>query len=254
MVFRPLGSDSPGREILSAVYAIVLAGGKGERLRPFTEDRPKPMVEIMGLPILGYQLQWLATQGVTDLVIACGYRHEVIRSYFGDGERLGLRISYAVEREPLGRGGALRLAMGNVPDDEEFVIATNGDITTNLRLAPVLEAHHARGVLATVVLTPFVSPYGIVEVDGEDRVVQFREKPELPYWINAGIYVLARGARSRLPERGDHETTTFPALARDGQLGAYKAHTYWRGVDTIKDINEVASELQHRLLSLFLEG
>jgi NDP-sugar pyrophosphorylase family protein len=236
------------------LYAVILAGGKGERLRPFTEDRPKPMVEIMGIPILSYQIQWLQAQGVTDLIVSCGYRHEVIESYFGDGERLGVRITYVVEREALGRGGALRLALERLPRGEEAVIATNGDVITNLRLGPVLEGHRSQRMLATVVLTPFVSPYGIVEVDEDDRVKQFREKPELPYWINAGIYMLSPAVRDRLPERGDHETTTFPDLARSGQLGAYKSRAYWRTVDTIKDVNEVASELQRRLLTLFREG
>lgn len=236
------------------MYAIVLAGGKGERLRPFTEDRPKPMVEIMGIPILGYQLQWLQGQGITDVIVSCGYRHEVIENYFGDGERLGIRVTYAVEEQPLGRGGALRLALGRVPEAEEVVIATNGDVITNLRLAPLLEAHRARRVPATIVLTPFVSPYGIVEVDGEGRVQHFREKPALPYWINAGVYALSPSLRELLPERGDHETTTFPELARSGRLGAFQSQAYWRGVDTIKDVTEVGAELQRRLLSFFREG
>ncbi len=230
------------------MYAVVLAGGRGERLRPFTEDRPKPMVEIMGVPILDYQLRWLQGQGVTDVIISCGYRHEVVEAYFGDGGRTGMRISYSVEREPLGRGGALRLALARAPAGEEAVIATNGDIITNLGLAPVLDSHRAHGVLATVVLTLLVSPYGIVEVDDTDRVTRFREKPELPYWVNAGIYVLSPALRDRLPERGDHEETTFPELARAGRLGAFKAQAYWRGVDTIKDVNEVESALRRRLL------
>ncbi len=236
------------------MYAIVLAGGKGERLRPFTEDRPKPMVEIMGIPILSYQLQWLQGQGVSDFIISCGYRHEVIEAHFGSGERWGVNVTYSIEKEPLGRGGALRLALGKIPGDEEVVIATNGDIITNLRLAPVLEAHRARRLLASIVLTPFVSPYGIVEVDGDERVTHFREKPELPYWINAGIYILSPRLRDRLPDRGDHELTTFPELARAGQLGAFKSEAYWRGVDTIKDVNEVAAELQKRLLNFFRVG
>lgn len=236
------------------MYAIVLAGGKGERLRPFTEDRPKPMVEIMGIPMLGFQFQWLQGQGVTEVIVSCGYRHEVVEAYFGNGERLGLRIRYAVEQEPLGRGGALRLALAQVPENEDLVIATNGDVITNLKLAPVLEAHRAAQRLATIVLTPFISPYGLVETDGDDRVTHFREKPELPYWINAGVYVLSRGIRDHLPERGDHEVTTFPDLARAGKLGAYKSTSYWRGVDTIKDVNEVATEMQRRLMTLFREG
>jgi len=236
------------------MHAIVLAGGKGERLRPFTEDRPKPMVEIMGIPILGYQLQWLAGQGVTDVVISCGYRHEVIEAYFGRGERFGLRITYSVEEEPLGRGGALKLALSHVPQGSDAIVATNGDIITNLRLGPVVEAHLARRMLATVVLTPFVSPYGIVHVNADDCVTEFVEKPRLPYWINAGVYVLSPSLRDRLPERGDHETATFPELAREGRLGAFRSEAYWRGVDTIKDVTEVAAELQTRLLSFFREG
>ncbi len=85
-------------------------------------------------------------------------------------------------------------------------------------------------------------------------MTQFREKPELPYWINAGVYVLSYALRERLPERGDHETTTFPALAQSGQLGAFKSQAYYRTVDTIKAVNEVAQEMQRRLLSLFREG
>ncbi len=235
------------------MYAIVLAGGKGERLRPFTEDRPKAMVEIMGVPILSYQIQWLQAQGITELLIASGYRHEVIESYFGDGERLGVRITHVVEREPLGRGGGLRAALAHVPPSEDVVIATNGDVITNFSLAPLLQAHRKSRAVATVVLTPFVSPYGIVEVGDDDRVTQFREKPELPYWINAGVYALSPAIHGLLPERGDHETTTFPELARDGRLGAYRSRAYWRGVDTIKDVNEVAAEFQRRLFTLLRE-
>ncbi len=236
------------------MFAIVLAGGKGERLRPFTEDRPKAMVEIMGVPILSYQIHWLQAQGVTDLIIASGYRHEVIEDYFGDGERLGVRITHAVEREPLGRGGGLRAALGHIPPGEDVVVATNGDVITNFTLAPLLAAHRAGRALATVVLAPFVSPYGIVEVDEHDRVTHFREKPELPYWINAGVYALSSAIRDLLPERGDHETTTFPELARDGRLGAFRSRAYWRGVDTIKDVNEAAAEFQRRLFSLLRDG
>jgi NDP-sugar pyrophosphorylase family protein len=234
------------------VHAIILAGGKGERLRPFTEDRPKPMVEILGVPILAYQLHWLQTQGVTDVVMACGYRHEVIRGYFGTGEKWGLRIGYAVEDEPLGRGGAIRMAYGTLRAAPDLVIATNGDIITNVRLAPMLDQHRARGHLATVLLTPFVSPYGLVDVTEDDHVVAFREKPTLPYWINAGIYVLSREALELFPEVGDHETTTFPRLAESRRLGAFRATDYWRAVDTVKDLSDVSRELERRLLSAFL--
>ncbi len=234
------------------MHAIILAGGRGERLRPFTEDRPKPMVEVLGVPILAYQLHWLQTQGVTDVVMACGYRHEVIIDYFGTGEKWSMRIDYAVEQEPLGRGGAIRHAFGRLAGAPELILATNGDVITNLQLAPVLARHRDSGNLATVVLAPYVSTFGLVEVADDDLVIAFHEKPALPYWINAGIYVMSREAIERLPEVGDHERTTFPELAAERRLGAYKSTGFWRSVDTVKDLSEVSKELERRLLTAFL--
>lgn len=231
--------------------AIILAGGKGERLRPFTEGRPKPMVEVLGIPILGYQIQWLQTQGITHIVLSCGYRYEVIQEYFGDGARWGVPIDYCIETEPLGRGGGIRKALAQLGDQSDLVIATNGDIITNFALSPVIAQHRASGALATIVLVPFVSPYGIVEVD-DDRVIGFQEKPELPYWINGGVYVLSQQIYDHLPAQGDHEETTFPRLAAEGKLGAYKSRAYWRAVDTVKDLAEVNRELEKRLIMSFL--
>lgn len=225
------------------MQAIVLAGGKGERLRPFTADRPKAMVEVHGVPLLAYQLRWLREQGITQVIIACGYRHEVLQDYFGDGASWDLAISYSIEEEPLGRGGALRRAFSALSATVEVCVATNGDVVTDLPLGPVLDEHHRGQAAATVVVTPFRSPYGIVEVDESNRVRGFREKPELPYWINAGIYVLSRRILPLLPERGDHEVTTFPRLAEEGRLAAYRSHAFWRGVDTVKDLEEVAAAL-----------
>ncbi|MDQ7841749.1 MAG: nucleotidyltransferase family protein [bacterium] len=234
------------------MQAIILAGGRGERLRPYTEDRPKPMVEVLGVPILAYQMHWLQTQGVSEVVVACGYRHEVIMDYFGDGAKWGMRIDYAVESLPLGRGGAIRSAFGRLRTPEQIVLATNGDIITNLRLEPVVAHHREGGNLATVVLTPYVSTYGLVEVTTDGRVAAFHEKPTLPYWINAGIYVLSREVIPHFPEVGDHERTTFPELAEQRRLGAYKSEAYWRSVDTVKDLSEVSRELEQRLLTAFL--
>lgn len=234
------------------MQAIILAGGKGERLRPFTQDRPKCMVEVLGVPLLGYQLEWLSAQGVTDAIISCGYRHEVIEQYFGGGEKWGVRLQYSVESQPLGRGGALKLAFQLLALGEDLCLATNGDVVTNVRLKPLIQAHRQNGCLATVVLAPFISPYGIVEIDAEDRVVAFHEKPELPYWMNAGIYVLSREVEPLLPDQGDHEDSTFPRLAQERRLGAYKSRAYWRSVDTVKDISEVSKELEKRLMTSFL--
>jgi NDP-sugar pyrophosphorylase family protein len=224
------------------VHAVILAGGKGERLRPLTDHRPKGMVEVCGRPILAYQLAWLKFHGVEAITISCGYRAGVIQDYFGNGSHLGLQITYAVEEEPLGRGGGFRLAMSTFKTDEP-VVGCNGDNITNVNLRDLVAAHRQSGAMATAVLTPLQSPYGIVDLDRENRVVAFREKPELPYWLNAGIYVFDPSVRDLLPERGDHEDTTFPALVAQRQLLGYPTHAFWRTADTVKDLTELERDL-----------
>ncbi len=237
------------------MQAIILAGGKGERLRPYTNDRPKGMVEILGIPILGYQMQWLRTNGVREVYISCGYLHEVIENYFGDGGRWGMHIHYVVEDEPLGRGGGLKNAMRALgPAYSGPVVAANGDIITNIEIAQMLSHHEKLSALATVLLTPFYSPYGVVDVDEEDHVLGFREKPELPYWVNAGVYVFSREIVDLLPDKGDHEDTTFPKLAKERRFAAYRSRAMWRGVDTVKDLSEISNEMQRRLFESFMGG
>src|SRR5881397_3066219 len=109
------------------MQALIIAGGQAQRLRPLTDDRPKAMIAVAGKPILEYQVEWLRDSGVSDLIVACGYRHGAIEDYFGDGSRWHVCMRYSVEETPLGRGGALRLAYKQVSPKPEFVIATNGD-------------------------------------------------------------------------------------------------------------------------------
>jgi len=234
--------------------AIILAGGKGERLRPYTEDRPKPMVPVLGIPILAFQVGWLKGQGVERIVMSCGYRHDVIKEYFGNGEKLGLEIRYSVEDEPLGRGGAIKQAFRETEGTHPFVIATNGDIVTNLNLHEMIAYHREREAMATVMLTPLVSPYGIADVSDDGHVLSFREKPELPYWLSAGVYVLQREVYELLPDQGDHEDSTFPELARQRRLYAHRSRDFWRAVDTAKDLSELSKEMERRLLTSFLNA
>jgi NDP-sugar pyrophosphorylase family protein len=226
------------------VYALIIAGGEGERLRPLTSDRPKPMIPVADKPILEHQIVWLVGQGVSDVILLCGYKAEMIQEHFGDGSRFGLRVHYSVEQEPLGRGGALKLGARLLPPNEEVVVALNGDILTNQPLAPLLRHHQRKEATATVMLTRLRSPYGITRGDRAGHIVAFDEKPLLPHWINAGVYVLAADFFRRLPERGDHERTTFPELAGEGKLFGYRSRAYWRSIDTFKDLTEAASDLE----------
>lgn len=226
------------------MFALIIAGGEGERLRPLTSDRPKAMIPVAGRPIVEHQLEWLRAGGVTDIVILCGYRADVLKEHVGDGRRFGVRVQYSAEAEPLGRGGALRQGYRSVPPGERMVVACNGDILTNQPLAEIIRYHEKKQAAATVMLAPLRSPFGIVDIERDGRITEFREKPDLPYWINAGIYVLSPEFFQRLPEKGDHETTTFPELAAEGRLFGFKSRAYWRPVDSIKDLKEAERELQ----------
>jgi len=224
------------------VYAIILAGGKGERLRPLTGDRPKPMVPLLGKPILEYQIEWLRAGGVTDVIVACGYLHEVIEEYFRDGSKWNVRLHYSVEDEPLGRGGAIKLAYRQIPDTEPLIIAANGDNVNTQPLAPMVRQHQRTGAVATLLLAQLRSPYGVVQQRGK-RIVGFREKPLLPHWLSAGVYVLNREFFGWLPDRGDHEDELFPRLAAEGRLYGFRSRAYWKAIDTVKDLTEAAEQL-----------
>ena len=231
------------------MYALILAGGRGERLRPLTDTMPKPMVPVNGRPILHHQLTWLKGEGVTDIVFLCGYRSEAVRDYFSDGTEFGLRVHYCVEESPLGRGGALRQGFGFVPDSEKTVVALNGDVLTTQHLEPLLRLHHSHGALATLMLTRHPSNYGVVEVDGAGKVLAFQEKEDLPHWIHAGVDILDRDIEQELPELGDHEPTTFPRLARQERLYAYRSEAFWRSVDGFKDLR-IAEETLSEAVSM----
>ena len=232
------------------MYALVLAGGQGERLRPLTDTRPKPMVELGGKPILWYQMEWLKRHGIEDVVFLVGYRGEVVREYFGDGSAYGFRAHYSVEESPLGRGGAIRRGLGLVPPGENPVLATNGDILCLADLGAMVTQHQRMGCTATVLLTRLRSPYGIVEIDDGRLITDFREKPFLPHWINGGVYVLNREVEGLLPSKGDHEDSTFPRLSERGKLGAFTSEAYWRTVDSLKDLREAGEEVETFLSGL----
>ncbi|MBM3942187.1 MAG: nucleotidyltransferase family protein [SAR202 cluster bacterium] len=230
------------------MYALILAGGKGERLRPLTDSLPKPMVPLEGRPILEYQVEWLKKAGVTNVVFLVGYLWSKVQEYFQDGSRFGICAHYSVEDSPLGRGGAIKHGLAQVPQDAEAVMVLNGDIITAEDPCAVVSHYQRRkagnpGHLATIMVVPMVSPYGLVETGPQDEVMGFREKATLPYWINAGIYVFDRRIEAELPALGDHETATFPQLARAGKMSAMRSRAFWRSVDSFKDLREAEEYL-----------
>jgi NDP-sugar pyrophosphorylase family protein len=222
--------------------AVIIAGGKSTRMRPYTDDRPKAMAEVAGQPIVSHQLTWLRANGVTEVVISVGYRAEVLQDYVQDGAQFGLMVRYAVEQEPLGRGGGLRFAAEHLPHRDAGFFALNGDVLARFDLGELRRAHQAAGAIATIALARYRSSWGVVELDG-DLVTGFEQSPVLPYWINGGIYYADPAFTELLPKTGDHEDSTFPQLAREGRLGGFRIDGYWRGIDTVKDIMEASAEL-----------
>ncbi|GAA3747659.1 NDP-sugar pyrophosphorylase family protein [Spinactinospora alkalitolerans] len=222
--------------------AVILAGGQATRLRPYTDTRPKAMVEVADRPIIDYQLEWLAGHGVEHVVVSCGYKAEVLREHLA-ARPDGPEISLLVEDEPLGRGGALRFAASGLREADSPYFALNGDVLTWFPLDELTAYHREKGGLVTLALAQYRTSWGIVDVTDSGLIEGFTQSPLLPFWINAGVYVFEPAATPLLPEKGDHESTTFPGLAAEGRLFGYRIDGFWRGVDTVKDVKEAGEQI-----------
>ena len=215
--------------------AIILAGGKAERLGKAAGGAPKALVPIAGHPLAEYQVSQLVRAGVERVIVSCAREQGSVFRHKLSG--LGAEIVAVEEAEPLGRGGGLRYAAA-ARAEAGPLYALNGDELLDVDLVLMLERHRERGVAATIAVAPMTSALGVVDVDDDDRVAGFREAPRLPYWVNIGCYVLDDEAIERLPERGDHEQTTFPELAAEGKLLAHRHDGLWLTVNTPKQLRE----------------
>lgn len=213
--------------------AILLAGGKAERLGNAAQRRPKALVPVAGQPLAAYQIALLAAAGVRRVVVSCaeGQGPSFERELAG----LGVEIVPVEEPDPLGRGGGLRLA-AEALTEPGACFALNGDELLDVDLPGLAWSHDERAGAATITVTRVRSPFGVVELSEDDVVRGFREAPLLDDWVSCGVYVLGPEALARLPERGDHETTTFPELAAEGKLRAFRHHGLWITVNTPKDL------------------
>ncbi|HUK75316.1 MAG TPA: NDP-sugar synthase, partial [Nitrososphaerales archaeon] len=205
---------------------------------------------VAGKPIAEWQLDWLrANVDLEKVVFLCGWKWERLKEHFG-GEYHGVEVDYSVEEAPLGTGGAFRKAIVEKGIGDEDVAMLNGDIITDLKLAEMVAAQRKPkpSPAITLLLVPYKSRFGIVHIDENNLVRSFEEKPVFPdVWINGGIYVgNARRLLKDLPEKGDIERETFPKLAASGQVMAYPYRGFWSLVDSVKDVQEVESELKAR--------
>ncbi|MGQ0793362.1 MAG: sugar phosphate nucleotidyltransferase [Deltaproteobacteria bacterium] len=218
--------------------AVVLAGGFGTRIKPLTYSLPKPMLPLVGKPILEHVVNLLKNHGISDLVFLLYFQPEVIKNYFGDGSRFGVKISYTTPPEDYGTAGAVRFASEYLKGDEPFLI-TSGDLLTDVNLDELMEFHAEKRSLVTIGLTSVTDPlqFGIVITDGDDRVVKFLEKPG---WgevfsdsINAGIYVMNPSALDYIPPKQafDFSHDLFPRLlGEEKPVFGFSLRGYWRDV------------------------
>jgi len=221
-------------------YAIILAGGEGRRLGL---DIPKPMAKVNGRPIIEYQLCEIEKIGIKNVVFALGYKHEILSAYIR-GRKSDQISKMSIEDKPLGRGGAIKKAMKELPDSCKNFLVTNGDNIWRFDLELLLRKHIERNAIATIVVVQPRNPFGVVEFDDTGRVRGFDEKPKMKEWINAGIYVLSKEIGCFLPDVGDIETETFPNILDTQLVYVHKMpeNGYWRPIDTKKGLEEANNE------------
>ena len=219
--------------------AVILAGGRGTRLRPVTGDLPKPMVPVAGRPILERLVLHLVGSGITDVRLAVGYGADVIEQHFGDGERFGCRISYLREEQPLGTAGPLRGLLDASPDQP--IIVMNGDLVTSFSVSGLLSAHGSTGAVLTVAVTDYAHevPYGVLTTDGEDgRVVGLSEKPTWIGTVNAGIYAVEPSLVEEIPEGRSVPMTELieRCIERGDRVTAWRTVGEWHDIGRPDDL------------------
>lgn len=219
--------------------AIILVGGVGSRMRPLTYERPKQMLPILGVPMIEYVLEWLLHHGVTEAVLALGYMPDRFVEAYPEGVIAGVKVTYAVEEEPLDTGGAIRFAADHANINETFLVV-NGDVLTDLNVTELLAFHKDHSAEATIALHPVEDPshFGVVPTTFSGRVISFVEKPTreeaTTNLINAGTYVFEPSVLDRIARTGrvSIERETFPRLAAAETLYAMPDHGYWMDAGT----------------------
>ncbi|MHB1830554.1 MAG: nucleotidyltransferase family protein [Candidatus Micrarchaeaceae archaeon] len=219
--------------------ALIMAGGLGKRLRPWTNNVPKPLIKIGGKPIIYWQIRWLEAQGIENFVLLGGYKAKKIIDYI-KSSGYSDRFEFSVEKTTLGSAGAISNAKGLLEGEDELLVV-NGDNITNI---DIHRLKLGRNVLCCLSLVPYMSTKGIVNCRG-NKITRFMEKPVIKgYWFNAGVALIRGRLLTSLPRKGSLEKDLFPKLARLGRLSCIKyKKTYFRSVDSFKDMEDVNKDL-----------
>jgi dTDP-glucose pyrophosphorylase len=220
---------------------VIMAGGVGLRLRPLTENTPKPMLSVGGKPMVQHTIEALRSEGFANFVLAINYLGDQIESHFGDGSDFGLDISYVRESQPLGTGGALSLLEGNF---QAPILVVNGDVMLSAKISEVLDFHNQSGGELTVgvKLLETQIPYGVVEVDGT-RILGIKEKPVYRDFVNAGVYVLNPGLLRKVPHDEKFDMTDLLAqVIATSTATAFPLHESWIDLGRHEDLLRAREE------------
>lgn len=222
--------------------AVILAGGRGTRLAPYTAVFPKPLMPIGERPILDIILRQLQHHGVTDVTLAVGYLAELLMAYFDSGDRVGVRIAYSREEEPLGTAGPLKLVSGLT---ESFLVM-NGDVLTALSFSDMAKSHRASGAAATIAVYPrdVKIDLGVVEHDEQGALTKYIEKPTYHYQVSMGIYMLEPRCLNLIPnqQRFDLPDLMRQLLDQGEQVNCYRYHGYWLDIGRPDDYEKAVAE------------
>jgi mannose-1-phosphate guanylyltransferase/phosphomannomutase len=242
------------------VKAVVMAGGEGTRLRPLTSNQPKPMVPIVGKPCMEHILELLKQHGLEEVIVTVAFMPQAIRSYFGNGDTLGMSIEYSVEESPLGTAGSVRLASDRL--DETFLVIS-GDALCDVDLTDLIHSHRERGAAVTIGLKSVENPleFGIVVTDEERRIERFLEKPS---WsqvfsdtINTGIYVLEPEVLRHIPTDRpfDFSKELFPLLLEMGRpMYGYVFDDYWQDIGNLDQFRQANFDALDERVRLNVSG
>ena len=227
------------------MIAIILAGGRGKRLKPVTNYVPKSLIPLENIPILEWQIRYLKKFRINTIIICTGYKTDQIEDYLKIKNNFGIKIIFSKEKSPLGTGGAIKMASKYFREKSFFVL--NGDVITNIDITKLLKKENS------IAAIPLKTKYGILEIKNE-KISQFKEKKEVSdQWMNAGIYHLTKSIVKDLPKIGDVEKTTFPNYAKRGKLNIYKfKNIIWHSIDSYKDMEECSAELKFKKFIKFV--
>ena len=226
--------------------ALILAGGRGKRLRPITDKIPKSLIPINKKPLIQYTVNYLKKFGINEIIICSGYKSNQIQNFLKKKKNFGCKIEYSIEKSPLGTAGAIRNAIKNLSDESFLVI--NGDVITNIDLKKILKKPN------TIAANELKTKFGTMKIKN-NKILKFNEKTDVEnVWMNPGLYHLSTDILKILPHKGSLEAEIFPKLAKKKSLHTVKfKNVLWHSIDSFKDIELSSQEINSKKYQKFFK-